>query len=79
MHVSFEDDENILKKGIKDLMGKKSGKSFKVEITAKMAMSTTYLQFYNWPSIVMNQILRSTSLVGKCSKIEPFEFKASRS
>ncbi|MDP0589168.1 MAG: hypothetical protein QS748_08225 [Candidatus Endonucleobacter bathymodioli] len=73
MHSGYEDDENVLEQGIVDLIEKKSGESFQFDVSLKSSrrsMSTTYMQFYNWPSVVKQKILLFPSLNTMCSDIE---------
>lgn len=47
VHLSYEDDDNVLKKGLLDL-AEKGGESFQFDMSVtEEQLRTTYIQFYN--------------------------------
>ncbi len=70
MHGGYEDNPDILYKGIKELR-KKNGEFFEVRLTEYSLFGPpSYIQFYNWPSSVKQLMFDYEPLNGLCSDIE---------
>ena len=78
MHGGRENDPGILRKAINELR-KNNGEFFEVKLSSYHPMlggkSQTYIQFYNWSSLVKKGIFECPELSGFCSDIVfPAEF-----